>query len=154
MVHLKGLHYMLKCVLTLKKEIIVCGTQFRLHGPIGWITRSFAKICFFNECVFELLLQWINLMQQKMQGEWDGGGDPRHHVDLILSPRDPHDCTQFNLLWLFYTQAFDSLISVKSGGRDEPQNEAENLWWWQFSLSLALRCIKAKKKENKNNTNK
>lgn len=64
----------------------------------------------------------------KTQGEWDGEGDPRHYVDLILSPRDPHDCTQFNLLWLFYNQAFDSLISVKSRGRDEPQNEAENLW--------------------------
>lgn len=48
------------------------------------------------------------------------------HVELILPSRDPHGCTQFNPLWLFYNKTFGALIRVKSGGREEPQNKAEN----------------------------
>lgn len=109
----------------LKKEIIICVIKFIWYGLIGWLTGNVAKICYFIKCIFKLLLQWINLMQLKGR---ENGTERVPHVELILPSRDPHDCSQFNLLWLFCKQTFDALFSVKSGGREDSQSETEKPW--------------------------
>lgn len=117
---------------TLHAEVCVCLKKrenycYKIYIVwIHWMTNG--KCCknmVFIKCIFKLILQWINLMQIKGR---ENGMERVTHVELILPSRNPHDCTQFNPLWLFYNQTLDTLISIKSGGREESQNGAENPW--------------------------